>query len=101
MSYWKCTKTLTMQVTNEVAFTEGKVYYGYVSATPGGEWTMAFTDDTGFDDHLMTSEALREHFVRVEEREAEKEADREAYRRHLLQPGDEPYEPDYWGAYYE
>ncbi len=33
--------------------------------------------------------------------EAEKEADRESERQELWQPGDEPYEPDYWGAYYE
>lgn len=64
MSYWKCTKTLTMEVTKEVAFTEGKVYLGHVSATPLGEWALAFTDDTGFDDHLMTSSGLHEYFVK-------------------------------------
>lgn len=36
-----------------------------------------------------------------EKHEAEKEADREAERQELWQPGDEPYEPDYWGAHYE
>lgn len=67
MSYWKCTKTLTMEVTEEVAFTEGNVYYGYVSATPGGQWAMAFTDDTGFDDHLMREEALHEYFEKMDD----------------------------------
>lgn len=66
MSYWKCIKTLAMKVTEEIAFTEGEVYYGCPSATPLGEWALAFTDDTGFDDHLMTTEALHEHFVKVE-----------------------------------
>lgn len=66
MSYWKCIKTLRMEVTEEVAFTEGKVYYGYISATLGGEWAMAFTDDTDFDNHLMTSKGLHEYFVKVD-----------------------------------
>lgn len=100
MSYWKCVKTLKMEVTEETAFTEGKVYYGYVSATPSGEWAMAFTDDTGFDNHLMTSAGLHEHFVKIDE-QAEKEQDREDECQELWQPGDEVYEPDYWGAYYE
>lgn len=38
---------------------------------------------------------------RLQRHEAEKEADREAERQELWQPGDEPYEPDYWGAHYE
>jgi hypothetical protein len=101
MSYWKCIKTLKMNETEEIAFTEGRVYYGHVSATPLGEWAMAFTDDTGCEDHLMTSKDLHEYFVIVVTTEAEKEADREAERQELWQPGDEPYEPDYWGAYYE
>lgn len=107
MSYWKCTNTLRMEVTEEVAFTKGKVYYGYTSATSGGEWAMAFTDDTGFDNHLITSKWLHEHFVKVEKAERDEEEepppgaslclDRDYM---LAREGDEPYEPDYWGAYY-
>lgn len=68
MNRWKCIKTLKMEVTGEIAFFEGTVYYGSPSATPLGEWAMAFIDDTG-DNHLMTSGALHEHFERVEDEE--------------------------------
>lgn len=46
-------------------------------------------------------EAIAKSLQEEKDREAEKEADREAEREELWQPGDEPYEPDYWGAHYE
>jgi hypothetical protein len=105
MSYWKCIKTLKMEGDIErgpyQAFIEGQVYFGHVSATPAGEWAMSFTNDMGDENHLMTARWLHEYFVKVEVTEAEKEADREAERQELWQPGDEPYEPDYWGPWYE
>lgn len=97
MSYWKCIKTLKMNNTGEVAFAEGKVYSGHVSATPLGEWAMAFTDDTGFDDHLMISKALHEYFVNLDLVDYEPEIDEtdymteeeaEAYRERQKNPED-------------
>lgn len=46
-------------------------------------------------------EMVKEKIGEGASHEAEKEADREAERQELWQPGDEPYEPDYWGAHYE
>jgi hypothetical protein len=100
MSYWKCIKTLKMNNSGEVAFTEGKVYKGEVSATPLGEWAMAFEDDTGWGDHLMTSKDLHEYFVKspefdltdygpdFDEEDDMTEEEAAAYRERQKNPGD-------------
>lgn len=96
MAYWKCIKTLTMEVTKEVAFTEGKVYLGHVSATPLGEWALAFTDDTGFDNHLMTSEWLHGYFVSEPMSDPKKEACRLFLDlSQKVSPEDDPDNPVY------
>lgn len=96
---YRCTKTIISDFQGgTVVFTKDRLYEGFTSATPGGDWAMQFTNDLN-EPHLMTADWLRGYFARVEE--AEKEADREAERQELWQPGDEPYEPDYWGAHYE
>jgi hypothetical protein len=61
---YKCVKDFAMD-TGEIAFTQGKFYEGQTSATPGGEWAMSFTDDTGHE-HLMMGRALREHLEPVD-----------------------------------
>lgn len=100
MKIWKCTKTVIMDGSGLIAFTVGREY------TQIGETDMVtFVDDQGHPHCVFGGEEddtifLHEHFVKVAS-EAEKEADREAERQELWQPGDEPYEPDYWGAHYE
>lgn len=52
-----------------------------------------------YDNHIMVGMRFADLLDHIFE--DEKEADREAERQELWQPGDEPYEPDYWGAHYE
>lgn len=59
---YRCTKTVIDDKDDEVCFTEGRLYRGEVSATPAGEWAIAFTDDTGTQ-HTAGAAWLHQHFV--------------------------------------
>jgi len=71
VSTWKCIKSLDLHTSAGeylgIAFTESKLYQGEANhATPGGEWAMQFIDNSQTP-HLITSKALHEHFVKLDQ----------------------------------
>lgn len=66
---YRCTKTVIDDKDDEVCFTEGRLYRGEVSATPAGEWAIAFTDDTGTQ-HTASAAWLHQHFIPEQDRAA-------------------------------
>lgn len=64
--FYKCLKTVIMNEGFEdefqhQAFTAGKFYGGRLGATPGGDYTIIFKNDTGMDHHAHGA-WLYEHF---------------------------------------
>lgn len=61
---WLCIKDVIMDNDNTIAFTKGRVYTGQVSATPGGQKCIGFTNDQN-EDHLTYGKHLHTHFIRI------------------------------------